>query len=135
MSINTNFILYHNPETMGEGFEGEVAGSGRIATNKTGVAEKAMEERGIIWCIGRKGDNSKRYFLYQRIIEPITRKGDEFFKITLEGIPTFPKGYKVDVTDEAYFPEIKKLLGFGLQRLSNPEVIRAFETVFRDSKN
>lgn len=120
-----HYLSYHNPETMGTEFP-EIAGSGCIATDKERVAERAAEEDAVIWCVGKRGKGrSARYFLYQRIVD--TRcsytkprevaEGD--FRISLCGKTTLPAGYERDITDEPYMPEVKSILGFGLQPMGN----------------
>lgn len=132
MARTVNYVLYHNPASMGIGFRGEVAESGMIATNKEAVAERAATEGGIIWCIGRPDSKSKRYFLYQRIVDTRCSYGrsDDEFRVTLTGKPTFRDGYEKDITDEPYFPKIKKLLSLGLQSVSDRDILDAFEQEF-----
>lgn len=131
--MSKNYVMYHNPDTMGREFR-EIAMSGRVLTNKETTAERAANEGAVIWCVGRRSGVIKRYFLYQRIVD--TRcdyakqheieKGN--FRIILSGKPTMPADYEKDITDEPYFPEVKKLLSLGLQPLVKTEVISAFES-------
>ncbi|WP_146160763.1 hypothetical protein [Deinococcus arcticus] len=131
-----NYILYHNPATMGRGFRGAVATSGMIATNKEAVAERAANEGGVIWCVGRASAREKRYFLYQRIVD--TRcsyaKDAEDFRVTLTGRTTLRQGYEKDITDEPYFPQVKKLLSLGLQSLGDRTILAAFEAEYEENK-
>lgn len=136
MAIHEDYLIYHNPTAMGTEFD-EIAQSGHVATNKVSTADKTMENRGIIWCVGRRDDGKlKRFYLYQRIVEPIAyeNKTDDGFKVTLKGKPTFRVGFEREITNEPYFPKVKKLLSLGLQRLTDPEVLTAFRSVFEDAK-
>jgi len=136
MARVANYILYHNPVTMGQGFRGEVAASGKVATNKEAVAERAANEDGVIWCVGRASAREKRYFLYQRIVGTrcsYAKSADEF-RVTLTGMPTFHLDFEKDITDEPYFPEVKKLLSLGLQSLGNREILADFEAEYERNK-
>lgn len=136
MPINEDYLLYHNPTTMETSFR-KIAGSGQVATNKVGTANTAMENRGIIWCVGRRDKGKeKRFYLYQRIIEPIAyeNREDDGFKMTLRGQTTFSSTFERDITDEPYFPHIKKLLSLGLQRLTHTDVLAAFRAIYAEEK-
>ena len=136
MPINEDYLLYHNPTKMETPFR-DIAGSGSVSTNKVGTANNAMENRGIIWCVGRRDKGKeKRYFLYQRIIEPIAyeNKDNGGFKMTLRGQITLSPTFERDITDEPYFPHIKKLLSLGLQRLTHNDVLAAFRAIYAEEK-
>lgn len=120
-----HYLSYHNPETMGTEFR-EIAPGGCIATDKEKVAERAAEEDAVIWCVGKRGKGrSARYFLYQCIVDTrcqYTKAQDVThgdFKISLCGKPTLPDNYEKDITDEPYMPEVKSILGFGLQPMGS----------------
>jgi hypothetical protein len=120
-----DYLVYHNPDTMRREFR-EIASSGCIATDKEKVAERAAEEDAVIWCVGKRGKGKgARYFLYQRIVDARCSYAkpeeiaDGHFRISLCGKTTMPEGYEKDVTDELYMPEIKSILGFGIQPLGN----------------
>ncbi|MFD2610177.1 hypothetical protein ACFSR9_12110 [Deinococcus taklimakanensis] len=136
MPINEDYLLYHNPTTMGREFK-DIASTGIVATNKVGTADKAMENRGVIWCVGRrdKGKN-KHYFLYQRIVEPIAyaNKEDDGFKVILKGQVTFRTDFEREISSESYFPQIKKLLSLGLQRLTDVDVLKAFREIYEEGR-
>ena len=127
-----HYFLYHNPVTMGRDFRGPVAASGLLSTDKVGVAEQAINDGGIIWCVGRENPKDKRYYLYQRVIAQNSKynRPDEGFRITVIGKPTYPLNAERDITDTPYFPQVKKLISLGLQTLSSREVIAAFETIY-----
>lgn len=134
----SNYLVYHNPATMDTEFS-EISQSGRVGTNKESTAENAANEDAIIWCVGKKGEKGKRYFLYQRIVGTscsYAKKAeieDGDFKITLSGKPTLPIGYEKDITDEPYFAELKKLLSLGLQKLGtkNQQAIEDFKAEYQ----
>ncbi len=63
-----HYFLYHNPVRMRQGFRGRVAASGLLSTDKEGVAEQAINDGGIIWCVGREKPEENRYHLYQRVV-------------------------------------------------------------------
>lgn len=120
-----HYLSYHNPDTMREDFS-HIALSGCIGTDKERVAERAAEDDAIVWCVGKRGEGrAARYFLYQRIVDTRCRytkpaevaQGE--FRILLCGKPTLPAGYTKDITDEPYMPEVKSILGFGLQPMGN----------------
>ncbi|GGS05610.1 hypothetical protein [Deinococcus sedimenti] len=121
---------------MGRGFRGEVASSGVIATNKEAVAERAANEGGVIWCVGRASAREKRYFLYQRIVDTRCRyaRDADDFRVTLTGRTTLKRGFQKDITDEPYFPEVKKLLSLGLQSLGNRKILADFEAAYQANK-
>lgn len=136
MPRTQNYFLYHNPSTMGRGFRGGVAASGLISTDKETVAERAINENGVIWCVGRDTPKDKRYYLYQRVMAENSKynRPDEGFRITVIGKPTFPLNAERDITDAPYFPQVKKLISLGLQTLSNRDVIAAFEAIYNEEK-
>ncbi|WP_425146335.1 hypothetical protein [Deinococcus sp.] len=134
-----NDLVYHNPETMGREFR-EIAASGCISADEEKVAERAAEDDGVIWCVGKRGNGkTARYFLYQRIVNTrcsyskpdAIAQGD--FKVWLCGKTTLPKAYEKDITDETYMAQIKSVLGFGIQLLGNKpkNTVEAFEAEYQ----
>lgn len=141
MAIREDYLLYHNPTSMGREFS-EIAQSGLALTNKVGVANRAVANRGIIWCVGRRdilsnGKKEKRFFLFQCLVEPVAYENsdpEEGFKVTIKAHTTFRPGEELDITDEPYLPEIKKLVSLGFQRLTNKEVTAAFRLAYQGMK-
>lgn len=124
-----HYVMYHNPDSMGYSFRDITEPC--IMTNKEAAAKKA-EVSGMIWCIGRDGD---RYFLYQRLVDTrLKNVQDSYFKFSLCGKDTFPKGHELDITDKPYMPQIKKILSLGLQRFHDQKIIDEFEAEYNQAR-
>ncbi|WP_158679875.1 hypothetical protein [Deinococcus sp. NW-56] len=123
-----HYVMYHNPETMGQDCE-EIQLSNVVATTKQGIANQIAGENGIIWCVGRKWDDDA-YYLYQRIDGAFPQPGDDEFPIHLVGTPLFEQDEMVDITDKPYFKDVFKLLRFGVQPIDSQSVLDGFQEEF-----